>query len=286
VDAPPAVALIAEALQPPVRRSAVMAPCDGARVAASAIAPPALRWQAGPVPWAEWPVVLGEGRVPVRMVVVRLDPRRVGLTLAIARDGGTLLPWNLEAAPADALVALNAGQYTDDGPWGWVVHRGREWQPPGSGPLSGAVLVLRDGAVRIEGPDSIARWRGHPDVVEALQSFPLVLSGDGAIPAALCTGAGGLDRGHRDIRLAIGTRADGEVLVALSRYDGAGELGGRLPIGPTTPEMAAIMRALGATAAVLLDGGLSAQLRVRTGDGVRDWPGLRSVPLALVGRAR
>jgi hypothetical protein len=51
--------------------------------------------------------------------------------------------------------------------------------------------------------------------------------------------------------------------------------------------MAAVMGALGARRAVLLDGGLSAQLLVRDAAGdVRRWPGLRQVPLGLVAVAR
>jgi len=44
------------------------------------------------------------------------------------------------------------------------------------------------------------------------------------------------------------------------------------------------MGALGARDAVLLDGGISAQLLVRDAQGTaRRWPGLRRVPLGLVG---
>jgi hypothetical protein len=52
--------------------------------------------------------------------------------------------------------------------------------------------------------------------------------------------------------------------------------------------MAAVMGALGARDAVMLDGGISAQLllRERPGGHVHRWPGLRKVPLALLVRAR
>jgi hypothetical protein len=63
---------------------------------------------------------------------------------------------DVDRAPADAAVALNAGQFTDDGPWGWIVHAGRERRAPGSGALAGALVV--DTAA---GPASSAptRWR-------------------------------------------------------------------------------------------------------------------------------
>jgi len=45
------------------------------------------------------------------------------------------------------------------------------------------------------------------------------------------------------------------------------------------------MGALGARDAMMLDGGISAQLMLRTANGsVKEWPGLRKVPLALVAR--
>ncbi|MFL5493798.1 MAG: hypothetical protein ACJ8DC_05355 [Gemmatimonadales bacterium] len=51
--------------------------------------------------------------------------------------------------------------------------------------------------------------------------------------------------------------------------------------------MAAVMGALGCRQALLLDGGISGQLLVRDSAGTaRLWPGIRSVPLGLVGRSR
>ena len=92
-----------------------------------------------------------------------------------------------------------------------------------------------------------------------------------------------MDVAHRDARLALGTTADGTVVVALTRFAALGDRLGVLPFGLTTPEMAAVMGLLGARDAVLLDGGILAQLLVR-GEGGRTmrWRGLRLVPLALV----
>jgi len=55
-----------------------------------------------------------------------------------------------------------------------------------------------------------------------------------------------------------------------------------LPFGLTTPEMAAVMGALGARRAVLLGGGISCQLLLREGAVTHTWPGWRRVPLGLV----
>ena len=70
----------------------------------------------------------------------------------------------------------------------------------------------------------------------------------------------------------------------MTRFDALGEVAGSVPFGPTTPEMAAVMGALGACEAVMLDGGISAQMVLRDpSSGKRwRWPGLRKVPLALI----
>jgi exopolysaccharide biosynthesis protein len=108
------------------------------------------------------------------------------------------------------------------------------------------------------------------------------------IPEALRTGAGGLSLKHRDSRLALGETRDGWLILVLTRFDAMGEFASGMPLGPTTPEMAAIMGALGARDAVMLDGGISAQLLLRdpaSAEPLR-WTGLRKVPLALIARPR
>lgn len=254
---------------------------------------PTLTWRGNSVQWAEWRVALGVLALSSRIVVVRFDPRVIRLSLDLAREGDNLGAWTLERAPDDAMLALNAGQFTDAGPWGWVVHRSREWQAPGVGTLAGALVVDSAGAVSVIDASEIALLRrdGNRRPVEAVQSYPTLLGVGGSAPSLVCdarTRDALLDRTHRDARLAVGSLADGRVIVAMSRYAGAGPLAERLPIGPTTPEMAEIMRRLGATRALMLDGGLSSQLLVREAAGTSAirWRGLRGVPLALVGRPR
>ena len=109
----------------------------------------------------------------------------------------------------------------------------------------------------------------------------------GEVPPPLRQAFQGVNLDHRDARLAFGTLKDGQVLIALTRFDVLGDSFGRVPFGLTTPEMAAVMGALGCGDAVLLDGGISGQLLLRKADGtVRSWPGIRSVPLGLVGRPK
>lgn len=224
----------------------------------------------------------------LRVQLVRVDPALVRLRLDadVAADGA-LQPWTINATEAArrALVAVNAGQFTDRGPWGWIVHEGREVQAPGRGALAGAIVVHDDGRVRIEPPARIDALRGSgaAGITEAVQSYPMLLEGDGDLPALLRSGIG-IDLAHRDARLAIGTLRDGRVLLALTRFDAAGVLLARVPFGLTVPEMAALMGALGCQRALLLDGGISAQLAVASPSRARRaaWPGLRQVPLGLI----
>lgn len=266
------------------QRASIM-PIDCGVTRATAPAPQ-LDWQGTIVQWAEWSVSVGPRRIPVRVVLAHFEPKVVQLSLDVARNGNALGPWSVDHASSDVVLALNAGQFTDDGPWGWVVHNGREWQAPGTGPLAGAFIIDSSGTATIVDAAGVQRARAQGAIVEAIQSYPMLLTQQSVPPSALCPGADDINREHRDTRLAIGVRANGTVIVAMTRYDGAGTFGARVPIGPTTPEMAEIMRRLGAERALMLDGGLSAQLLVRTGNDVKKWEGLRTVPLALVARAR
>ncbi len=185
---------------------------------------------------------------------------------------------------ACAALAVNAGQFRGSLPWGWVVTGGRELLSPEYAPLAGAVVVdrpARCGSFRRTGSgDERARGTAR----EAFQSYPMLLE-EGEGPAPKHSFARGVALGHRDARLALGTLADGRLVVALTRFDPLGAALGRVPFGLTSAEMAGVMGALGCREAMLLDGGISGQLLLRDGDGgTRVWSGIRRVPLGLVGR--
>lgn len=233
----------------------------------------------------EWGELLLRGPAEAwrtRLVVARLDPARLRFSLDTAYRNGQA-SWRIDAAPGDAVFGANAGQFLHSMPWGWVVLDGRPYLLPGRGPLVTTVVVDSLGAVR---------WRhgAPPDgtsarhVQWAFQSYPTLLA-DGVVPPALRSGAGPtIDLAHRDARLALGAQGDGRLIVALTRFDALGERLGAVPFGLTVPETAAVMGALGAREAVLLDGGISAQMLVREKGATRRWPGLRAVPLALIAR--
>jgi len=245
-----------------------------------------VEWRTG-APGLEWGELQLSGASEswrTRVVVVRLDPWRIKLSLAPAftQDRG----WTVREVDSTAAVALDAGQFRGSSPWGWVVIGGKELLTPQLAPLAGAVVVDRTGRVRVIAPESVEAERQTGTAVEAFQSYPMLLQ-DGVIPAALRLPNLGVDLKHRDARLALGVTEDGRVVIGLTRFDALGEALGRVPFGLTSLEMAAVMGALGARDALLLDGGISGQLLVRDWGGARRvWNGSRSVPLGLVGRAR
>lgn len=248
----------------------------------------ALEWKrlAEGLEWASLRLECGAPAWRARLIVARLDPRALELSLVMDLARADLRPaWSIERAPLDALLAVNAGQFGTALPWGWVVVDGREQTSPGYGPLASVIAIDRAGGVRWVHGDTLASAAG---VVSGFQSYPTLLAGDGVVPRALRAGGGGVNLSHRDARLALGATRDGRLLIVMSRFDAMGEVADFVPLGPTTPEMAAIMGALGVCDAVMLDGGISAQLMMR--DPARQaplqWHGMRKVPLALIARAR
>ena len=240
------------------------------------------------VEWGEL-ALSGEGEAwRLRAIVVRVDPRKVELRLAAKiRPGGGAGPWTIDDAAPEAILALNAGQFTDEGPWGWVVHRGRELRPAGEGSLAGALAADSAGAVRLLDPGALDAPGARAGVSDGLQSYPTLLVGDGELPSALRAPTGtpalGIDLEHRDARLVVGELRDGRLLFVLTRFDALGGALSVLPFGPTVGETAALMGALGARRALMLDGGLSSQMQLRDAEGrAHRWNGLRSVPLGLV----
>lgn len=242
----------------------------------------AWRGAATGVEWAELHLRGAREAWRTRVVLVRIDPRHVDFSLvtAFARNSR----WTVGEADTGAVVALDAGQFRHSLPWGWVVSQGREVLAPEYAPLAGAVVIHPSGVVRVIAPGDVAAERERGTAREAFQSYPMLLQ-DGVVPAPLSQAGAGVNVEHRDARLALGTQADGKVVVALTRFDALGL--GWVPFGLTSGEMAAVMGALGCRQALLLDGGISGQLLLRETEGpVRSWRGLRDVPLGLVARPR
>jgi hypothetical protein len=217
----------------------------------------------------------------VAVILARLDPAKFTLQLDLATNDSRPA-WSIDSVSTDPALAVNAGQFEGDRPWGWIVRGGHELQPPRPGPLSSALVVDREGHALIIDANEIPDVRKRSDILMAFQSYPAILIDNGRVPEPLRAPGRGVDLDHRDSRLALGILPDGRLLIALTRFAGAGSILSQLPMGPTTAEMAAIMGALGCRRAMLLDGGLSGQLLLRNTRNKEDrWPGLRAVPLGF-----
>src|SRR3954469_11696650 len=69
----------------------------------------------------------GEAR-RLRAIAVRIDPRLVRLRLDTAfTSRGERAAWSVDEARANAIVAVNVGQFVRTLPWGWVVLDGRQF---------------------------------------------------------------------------------------------------------------------------------------------------------------
>lgn len=228
----------------------------------------------------------GSMRWPVRAILVRMEPDSFELELVLGTASNRMTGvWNVDSTATTAALAFNAGQFKETGPWGWLVMNSYERRDPGFGPLSAGVAIDTAGRVHWFTPDRLANARTDHSLRFAFQSYPLLLM-DGAVPPLL-SNSGDVDRDHRDARLILAQMPDSSLLIVLTRYDGFGGNIERVPIGLTVPESVALMGALGARNAVMLDGGISAQMLVRQADGVvHKWSGFRNVPLALVAHPR
>lgn len=265
-----AVALLAALASAPARTTPFTVPEATWRVVAPGIERSILEVSAAGEGWR------------TRIIAVRIDPAQFRVRLR-ARLNDIHPAWTVDRAPATAVLALNAGQFSGFTPWGWVVMDGHEIRPPGRGPLSTALAWDRDGRVHWLDPSEIGARRASNEIVEAFQSYPTLLDARGHLPLPLRQARLGVDVDHRDGRLAVGQLNDGRLLVALTRFLGFGELSPPLPLGLTLEEMAIVMRRLGCRRAVALDGGVSAQLLLREDPRhTLIWRGWRPVPLGLI----
>jgi len=242
----------------------------------------ALKWRvARPgLEWAEVELLAGTRRLPLRAVIVRIEPARFRFDLRTATSSKRRNAWTIDSAGVDAAFAVNAGQFKEAGAWGWVRIAGRDRGLPGSGSLAYGVAFDSTGVLHWIAPDALASARRDDTLVLAFQSYPMLIV-DGA-PLAQSLDPALVDQDHRDARLIMMQAHDGSLLFVLTRFDGLGKAAARVPIGLTVPESIVLARALDARYAVMLDGGISAQMYLRDTEEPMHWRGFRSVPLGLV----
>jgi exopolysaccharide biosynthesis protein len=237
------------------------------------------------ISWSESRMATSGPLAAVNAVIAVIDPNLLQLQLDLAAaDDGMRATWTTARMPPHAVAAFNAGQFIGGIPWGWVVLDGVEQKPPGNGSLAMSFVIDRDGRTALATRSEISSVRA--DARFAFQSYPTLLV-SGEMPWELQAPGRGVNLVHRDSRLAIGIRRDGEIIVVLTRFAVVGNAAGSLPWGPTVPEMAAFMRSLGADRAMMLDGGISSQHAIRSADGVvKHWANWRPVPLAVIATPR
>jgi uncharacterized protein YigE (DUF2233 family) len=189
-----------------------------------------LLWR--PMPTPKPPLVVGElpaicrdtGFEGVPYAVCEIDPHRHAVVLARA-DGngkpyGSLQAFDtvVTAKGAPVLLAMNAGMYHKGlGPVGLFVEDGRQETPLNTAEGEGNFFLKPNGVffVRPDGSAGVletgAYAAAHPDVAYATQSGPMLVI-DGAIhPRFEENGS------SRYIRNGVGVRADGTVVLAISR---------------------------------------------------------------------
>ena len=248
----------------------------------------AAQWKrgAGGISWAEIEL-RGAGEAwRTRLVAARVDLSLVRLQLDTAFTAKREANWTLDRVPAAALLAVNAGQFEATMPWGWVAIDGRRWLPTQNGPLSAALMEDATGTLHWVRAEDVYRVSNQVAARWAFQSYPAVMAGDSMLPPLRASGRG-IDVEHRDARAGLCLSRTGELIVAITRFDAVGGVLDFIPLGLTVPEMGAVLGALGCRDAMLLDGGISARLRIRDAQAkVHDWEGMRPVPLGLVALPR
>lgn len=249
------------AYQPPL----ISAPACGDQRARDVLAANAGRdvhWRGGDsiLRWGEWRVVVGPSRLPVRVLVAAILPGAVALQVDSVRTGSTRR--NVDQRGGFPYGGEVAGQWTID-----------------DAPLSARLAVGTSLPSALEASTT--------SVDQLMAKLPLtsqLLSERGAVDAHICGQRALREPGTRDRRLAIGTRSDGSALFVLAHFDGVGDASASAPLGVSLPELASIMRALGAQRASVLATGASAQLMVReSSEGVaRRWAGDVGSPRGLL----
>jgi len=219
-----------------------------------------------------------DGLLRNSVAILEIDPARWRFALAAApvferRSAEDWLRMDTTLA-----LAVNTGLFRESGlPIGLVVMDGVQRGAP-VGWLD-AVVALENGAPRLL-PLDAALAPG----ASAFQTLPWLVR-DGRVALGVTSGVR-LSRTHRDRRITLCLGTDARVRLLLSNFEVFGATVGRVPVGLTIPEQAALASGAGCRDAVALDGGISAQIAARSGGRLVRMPGWRKVPLMMVLRPR
>ena len=228
----------------------------------------------------DFTVRTGDGMLTNSIAVIEIDPAGVRVALAAERGWERRLAAEWMEDDSSLVLVTNTGLFRDTGsPIGLVQMDGVRR----TGPVAwlDAVVGVEDGSLRLTdtpGIDSLGPG------ASAFQTLPWLVR-DGAVAFGATSGLR-LSRTHRDRRITLCQGDDGLIRLLLSNFEVFGAEVGRVPVGLTIPEQAALAAGLGCRDAVALDGGISAQIAVRGQSRVIRMPGWRKVPLMLVARRR
>ena len=216
------------------------------------------------------------------MAIIELEAARFHFSLGITPPSARRSAAEWLASDSTLVLTSNTGLFRENGtPQGLVLVDGSRHSA-----LAGwldAVVVLEDGQVRFTDVAG-ARASHLPSRGSSFQTLPWLIR-DGRVVYGYTSGLR-LSRTHRDRRIILCLGATGTVRLLLSNFEMFGAPAGPVPIGLTIPEQAAIAAGVGCQDAVALDGGISAQIALRTGSRMVRMPGWRKVPLMLLVRRR
>jgi hypothetical protein len=224
----------------------------------------------------EFEVRTASGYLRNSMAIIELDPTRFHFSLGITPPAARRSAAEWLASDTSLILTSNTGLFRVNGtPQGLVLIEGRRHSA-----LAGwldAVVVLEGSSVQITDVEGARRL---PPAASAFQTLPWLIRG-GRVVYGYTNGLR-LSRTHRDRRITLCLGENGTVRLLLSNFEVFGASAGTVPIGLTIPEQAALAAGAGCHDAVALDGGISAQIALRTGPRMVKMPGWRKVPLMLL----
>lgn len=245
---------------------------------------------AGAVAWRDSAPGLRSGSFEVRtsegflrnsIALIELDPSRYRFGLGVTAPSARRSADDWLRGDSDLVLTANTGLFRENGtPQGLVLIDGVRHSAL-AGWLDAVVVMDRSGALRMM---DVPSARSLPPGTSAFQTLPWLVR-DGRVAFGATSGLR-LSRTHRDRRITLCLGEDGMVRLMLSNFEVFGATAGRVPIGLTIPEQAALAAGIGCRDAVALDGGISSQIAFRAGGRTVRMPGWRRVPLMMLVRAR
>lgn len=221
-----------------------------------------------------------EGHLRNSMAIIELDPARFRFGLGLAPPDARRTAEDWLASDSTLVLTANTGLFRENGtPQGIVLIDGTRHSA-----LAGwldAVVVIENGSLRFT---DVEHARTLPGGASSFQTLPWLVR-DGRVAFGATSGLR-LSRTHRDRRITLCLGDDGTVRLLLSNFEVFGATAGRVPIGLTIPEQAALAAGVGCRDAVALDGGISSQIAFRAGRRTVRMPGWRKVPVMMLVRAR